>query len=179
MTKSETPTLSSITITLDNIDAFVFDFDGVLTNNKVYVDQNGKESVICSRSDGLAFDVLRKLQKPAYILSTEKNPVVATRAKKLKIPAIQGVSNKVESIKQLASQEMYNLQNIFYVGNDLNDYHAMQQCGYTACPTDSHKKIKSIATIVLKTKGGNGVVRELLEDVLLVDFIQVLYPKNK
>ena len=60
---------------LDNIDAFVFDFDGVLTNNLVHLDQDGKESVSCSRSDGLAFDVLRKLNKSSYILSTEKNKV--------------------------------------------------------------------------------------------------------
>ena len=89
-------------MTLDDIDAFVFDFDGVLTNNLVKIDENGKESVSCSRADGLAFDVLRKLNKPAYILSTEKNLVVKARAKKLKIPAIQGVANKVEAIKKLA-----------------------------------------------------------------------------
>ena len=72
-------------ISLDNIDVFVFDFDGVLTNNLVQIDENGKESVSCSRADGLAFDVLRKLNKSVYILSTEKNPVVLARAKKLKV----------------------------------------------------------------------------------------------
>jgi len=74
---------------INEIDALVFDFDGVLTDNKVYVDQNGKESVCCSRSDGLAFDVLRKLKIPTYILSTETNIFVTQRAKKLKIPVIQ------------------------------------------------------------------------------------------
>ena len=72
-------------MTLDNIDAFVFDFDGVLTNNFVYLDQNGIESVACSRADGLAFDVLRRLNKPSFILSTEKNRVVEARAQKLQI----------------------------------------------------------------------------------------------
>jgi YrbI family 3-deoxy-D-manno-octulosonate 8-phosphate phosphatase len=162
-------------ITLENIDAFVFDFDGVLTNNMVHIDQNGKEFVSCSRADGLAFDVMRELQKPAYILSTEKNPVVTARANKLKITALQGISNKVEGIKELVDRKGFNLQNILYVGNDLNDYKVMQLCGYTACPSDSHEMIKSIATIVLKTEGGNGVVRELLEDVLQIDFIQILF----
>ncbi len=73
---------------IDHIDAFVFDFDGVLTNNFVHIDQSGNEWVSCNRSDGLAFDVLRVLQKPAYILSTEKNLVVTARARKLNIPAI-------------------------------------------------------------------------------------------
>ena len=71
---------------IDDIDAIILDFDGVLTDNSVYVDQNGIEQVKCSRSDGLAFDVLRKLKKPIHILSTEKNPVVLARASKLKVP---------------------------------------------------------------------------------------------
>jgi len=162
-------------MTLDDIDAFVFDFDGVLTNNLVKIDENGKESVSCSRADGLAFDVLRKLNKPAYILSTEKNLVVKARAKKLNIPAIQGVADKVETIKKLAADNNYSLKNILYVGNDLNDYLVMQLCGYSACPADSHPKIKHISDICLNTNGGEGVVRELLEEVLDLDFIKILY----
>ena len=162
-------------ISLNNIDAFVFDFDGVLTNNLVHLNQDGNEWVSCSRADGLAFDVLHELGKPSYILSTEKNPVVTARANKLKITALQGIQNKAEGIKELVDREGFNLQNILYVGNDLNDYKVMQLCGYTACPSDSHEMIKSIATIVLKTEGGNGVVRELLEDVLQIDFIQILF----
>jgi len=165
-------------ILLNNIDAFIFDFDGVLTNNLVHLDQNGKESVSCSRADGLAFDVLRKLDKPAFILSTENNPVVTMRAKKLNIPAIQGVANKVEAIKKLATDNNYSLKNILYVGNDLNDYLVMQLCGYTACPADSHPKIKEISGNILTSKGGNGVVRELLEDVLSLDFIKTLYQQK-
>ena len=160
---------------LDDIDAFVFDFDGVLTNNLVYLDQNGVESVSCSRADGLAFDVLRKLNKPAFILSTEKNYVVTMRAKKLKIPAIQGVSDKVEAIKELADKKNYNLKSILYVGNDLNDYLVMQICGYTACPIDSHPRIKEVSNYILNSKGGKGVVRELLEEKLKLDFINILY----
>ena len=162
-------------MTLDEIDAFVFDFDGVLTNNLVQIDENGKESVSCSRADGLAFDVLRKLNKPAYILSTEKNLVVKARAKKLNIPAIQGVADKVETIKKLATENNYRLKNILYVGNDLNDYLVMQLCGYSACPADSHSKIKSVSSIILSTNGGDGIVRELLEEVLNLDFIKILY----
>ena len=160
---------------IDDIDAFVFDFDGVMTNNLVHLDQDGKEWVSCSRGDGLAFDLLRKLKKPAYILSTEKNPVVTARANKLKIPALQGVSNKVTAINELVKKENYNISKILYIGNDLNDYRVMQKCGYTACPIDSHARIKQIATFVLRTKGGEGVVRELLEDIMKLDIIQILF----
>ena len=164
-------------ILIDNIDALVFDFDGVLTNNLVYLSQTGEESVACSRADGLAFHVLRKINKPTFILSTEENSVVTMRAKKLKVPSVQGVSDKVKAIKELVDENHYNLKNILYVGNDLNDYLVMQQCGFTACPSDSHKKIKSISTFKLKSKGGEGVVRELLEDVFELDFIKILYIK--
>ena len=116
-------------ISLDNIDVFVFDFDGVLTNNLVQIDENGKESVNCSRADGLAFDVLRKLNKSVYILSTEKNPVVSARAKKLKIQVLQGIKNKAEAILSLSESKRYDLSRILYVGNDLNDYHVMKICG--------------------------------------------------
>jgi 3-deoxy-D-manno-octulosonate 8-phosphate phosphatase (KDO 8-P phosphatase) len=162
-------------ISLDNIDAFVFDFDGVLTNNLVHLNQDGKEWVSCSRADGLAFDVLRRLQKPAYILSTEENPVVAARAKKLNIQALQGVKNKADVLSSLSESKGYDLSRILYVGNDLNDFHAMRICGFSACPKDSHPKIKHISNICLNTNGGNGVVRELLEDVLGLDFIKILY----
>lgn len=164
-------------ISINEIDALIFDFDGVLTNNLVHLNQDGKEWVSCSRGDGLAFDVLRKLNKPSYIISTERNSVVSARAKKLKIPALQGVDNKVKKVQELATKEGLDLTRVLYVGNDLNDYRAMQLCGYTACPSDSHEKIKEIATFVLKTGGGKGVVRELLEDVLKMDFIQIIYPQ--
>ena len=162
-------------ISINKIEAFVFDFDGVLTNNIVQINEIGTESVSCSRADGLAFDVLRKLNKSVYILSTEKNLVVKARAKKIKVPVVQGVSDKVKAIKELVDENHYNLKDILYVGNDLNDYLVMQLCGYSACPADSHPKIKHISDICLNTNGGEGVVRELLEEVLDLDFIKILY----
>ena len=165
----------SIKLLLNDIDAFVFDFDGVMTNNKVYIDQNGKELVSCSRSDGLAFDVLRKLKKPAYIVSTEVNPVVQARATKLKVQLLQGVDDKVETVKELCHKKSYNLKKIFYVGNDINDCLIMKLCGHTACPADSHIEVKKLSAQVLSSNGGDGVIRELLESVLELDFIKILY----
>jgi 3-deoxy-D-manno-octulosonate 8-phosphate phosphatase (KDO 8-P phosphatase) len=164
---------------LEDIKVFIFDFDGVLTNNIVYIDQDGKESVSCSRSDGLAFDVLRKINKPTYILSTEENKVVTARANKLKVPVFQGVEDKAKAIKSLADSKAFDLDSVLYVGNDLNDYNAMKLCKYTSCPSDSHKIIKSISTYVLKTPGGGGVVRELLEGVFKLNFIEILYSKGE
>ena len=162
-------------ISIDKIHALVFDFGGVMTNNLVYINQEGKESVRCNRADGLAFDVLSKLKKSSYILSTEKNNVVRMRAKKLKINVIQGISNKVNAIKSLAKKNNYNLENILYVGNDLNDYEAMKICGFSVCPADSHYKIRKLSDIILKTNGGDGVVRDLIENIFNLDIIKILY----
>ena len=159
----------------NDIDAFVFDFDGVLTDNSVYLDQHGNEMVACSRADGLAFDVLRKLKQSVYILSTEKNKVVTARANKLQIPVIQGIEDKSKSVKELADRESFKLDRVLYLGNDLNDYYAMKLCGITACPSDSHSKIVAMSDIVLKTAGGHGVVRELLEEVLELNLLKILY----
>ena len=74
--------------------------------------------------------------------------------------------------------ENYDLKKIFYVGNDVNDYRVMLKCGFTACPSDSHVAIKKIANFPLKTKGGGGVVREILEIILELNFINILYPEK-
>ena len=164
-------------ITIDDIDLFVFDFDGVLTDNIVHIDNNGNEMVSCSRADGLAFDVLRKLDKPCQILSTENNTVVSVRANKLGISVLQGVKNKEKALRNLVKRKGYKLSSILYVGNDLNDYNSVIISGFSACPADSHPKIKKISNFILKTNGGKGIVRELLEDILSLDFIEILYTK--
>jgi len=162
-------------VLFDDVDVFVFDFDGVLTNNIVYVNEHGLEWVACNRADGLAFDVLHKLGKKTFILSTEINPVVTARAKKLKIETFQGIRNKAEKLTELATERNISLSRTLYVGNDLNDYHAMLLCGYSMCPADSHDKIKQIATATLKSNGGDGVARELIEDILGIDVLNTLY----
>jgi 3-deoxy-D-manno-octulosonate 8-phosphate phosphatase (KDO 8-P phosphatase) len=164
-------------IKINEIDAFIFDFDGVLTNNFVHLSQDGIEMVTCSRADGLGFDVLRILKKPSFIISSEKNSVVSARAKKLKVEVFQGIHDKTEAIQTLIDIHGYSLSNILYVGNDLNDYEVMKLCGFKICPSDSHPKIKEISDIILNSSGGNGIVRELLEDVIGINFIKVLYNK--
>ena len=171
--------MQNTTTLLGNIEVIIFDFDGVLTDNKVYLDQEGKESVSCSRADGLAFDVMHKLKIPTCILSTEKNLVVTARANKLKTSVMQGVADKVDGVRQILEEGNFSLEKTLFVGNDLNDYRAMRLCGYAVCPADSHKKIKEISDVILRTCGGDGVARELLEDVFQLDFIHILYPEKE
>ena len=160
-----------------NIELIVFDFDGVLTDNFVSVDSTGNESVRCNRSDGLAFDALSKLGMKTIICSTEKNNVVIERGKKLKVETFNGIGNKLKWLKSYSLLNNINPKNILFVGNDLNDYFPMKYCGFSACPSDSEIKIKELASFVLTRKGGEGVVREIVEDILKIDLLKVLYGK--
>jgi len=141
----------------------VYDFDGVMTDNKVYVDQSGREMVQVNRSDGLGVSEIKKLGIDQIIISTEKNSVVSARASKLSIPCLQGIENKKDVLINYCKKNDINLKNIAYVGNDINDKEAMEIVGYSFCPVDAHGSIKKISNHILDTKGGNGVIRELLD----------------
>ena len=152
-------------IDINKIKLFVFDFDGVLTDNKFYLNEKGIESVKLSRSDGLAFDMLHSLKKRIIVLSSEKNPIVSMRSKKLNVEALYGVKNKEETLRNYCNNNKLLLDDVFYVGNDVNDLKAMMLCGYRACPKDSHDKIKQISLYCLQSLGGDGVIREMVEDL--------------
>lgn len=162
-------------IIVKDIDTIVFDFDGVLTDNSVFLNEHGEEFVRCNRSDGLGFDTLKKIGLNALILSTEKNKVVSARGKKLNVKVLQGIENKQKTLTELSLSGELNLKRTLYVGNDLNDYHAIKLCQYSACPADSDVEIKKIVNFVLDSKGGEGVVKELLQIILKVDIIHALY----
>ena len=137
-----------------------------MTDNKVYVDQNGNETVKVNRSDGLGISEIKKLGIQQIIISTEKNLVVGKRAKKLGINCLQNVGNKKNALEENCKKINIELDQVIYVGNDINDKEAMEIAGVTFCPADAHKSIKSISDHVLKTKGGDGVVREFLDFII-------------
>lgn len=150
---------------INKIEVFFFDFDGVLTNNLVFVDQNGKETVVCNRSDGLGLKYLQKIKKKIFIISSEKNKVVSQRARKLKVTSFTGVKNKLIKLIYISKKYKLDLNKSVYIGNDINDYEAMMNCKIKICPKDSHRKIISISDHILDKKGGEGIVIELIEKV--------------
>lgn len=161
-------------IDIQQTEALIIDFDGVMTNDRVIVDENGIESVICNRQDGLAVQVLKKLKVNTFILSTETNPVVQARGDKLKIEVFQGSGDKKNSLLEICKVHALNLNKTIYIGNDLNDYHAMKCCGIKVCPADSHADIIQIADHVLNKKGGEGVLRELTEQLMGLNLLEYL-----
>lgn len=152
-----------ISFRLKNYRVLLTDFDGVLTDNTVIVSQEGTEFVRCSRSDGLAFNYLKNIDFPVFILSSETNSIVNARAKKLNVNCRQGLKNKVSEIRIIMKELSCNPNEIIYVGNDINDLGAMKFSGLTFCPSDSHHLVKEKASVVLTTAGGQGVLREIIE----------------
>jgi len=152
-------------IDFSKIKLIVYDFDGVMTNNKVYVDQNGKEMVQVNRSDGLGVSEIKKLGIHQIIISTEKNEIVKVRANKLGLHCIHGVDDKKTALIEFCEKNKIKFDTICYVGNDINDLDAMLICGFRFCPSDAYEDIKKISTHILKTKGGNGVIREILDQI--------------
>jgi len=147
----------------NKINLIVYDFDGVMTDNRVTVDQDGKESVVCNRGDGLGINIIKAMEIPQIILSTETNIVVNKRAQKLGIPALQGSQNKKESLSAYCRENGFDFSSTLYVGNDLNDLEVMEQVGTAVCPADAHEKILGISHYITKAAGGQGVIRELAE----------------
>ena len=148
---------------MNSIKLLVYDFDGVMTDNKVYLDQYGNEMVQVSRADGLGISEIRKLGIQQIILSTETNTVVSVRAKKLDLFCLQGVDNKVQALVDYCENHQIGLIDVAYVGNDINDLEVMKLVGMTFCPADAHSSIKEIAQYILESKGGEGVSREIFD----------------
>ena len=150
---------------IKNIKLFVYDFDGVMTDNKVYLDQNGNETVKVNRGDGLAVSEIKKQGYLQLILSTEQNIVVEKRASKLNIPFIQGSKNKSLELKNYCQTNNIDLSDVAFIGNDLNDFEVMKIVGYSICPNDAQSEIKLLADLVISKNGGDGVIRELLSKI--------------
>lgn len=145
----------------ENIKLIISDFDGVMTDNRVLIDENGKESVYVSRADGQGINILRSMEIELVIISTEINSVVEKRAEKLKVECIHGVKDKAACMKTYCQGKDIPLENVAYIGNDVNDYDAMLLAGIKIVPQDAYEDVKSIADYVTKAKGGYGVIREI------------------
>lgn len=148
---------------LASIRLLVFDFDGVMTDNRVVVFEDGREGVLCSRGDGMGMDRLREAGLPVAVLSKEGNPVVSARCRKLKIPCIQGVGDKLPVLQGLVAEQGIGLADVAYMGNDINDLECMQAVGLAIAPADAEPPILRIAGLVTIAKGGFGAVREVAD----------------
>ena len=144
----------------------VFDFDGVMTDDRVWVDQDGRESVAAHRGDGMGIALLRKAGIPAIVISTEPNPVVAARCRKLGLPLQQDVQDKAEALRKLLTELQVDPAQVVYLGNDVNDLPCFPLVGCAGVVADAHPAAKAAADLVLEHNGGHGAVRELVDLIL-------------
>jgi YrbI family 3-deoxy-D-manno-octulosonate 8-phosphate phosphatase len=150
---------------LDNVKLIVYDFDGVMTDNTVLVSEDGLESVVVSRADGLAIGILKSKGIEQIIITTEENKVVEARARKLKLPVIRGVTDKKVVLKTYCRERSIALADVVYIGNDINDMEAMKIAGHPVCPSDACGEVKAVSKIILNVPGGSGVIRDFVRFV--------------
>ena len=138
------------------------DFDGCLTDDRVWLNQEGEEFVAANRKDGLAINLLKELGITVVITSTETNKVVSARAAKLDIEALQGLASKVDAIENYLAKNNLTWNDSWYIGNDINDLGAIRKAKLSICPSDAVKAVKKVSDIKLKTEGGYGILSEVV-----------------
>lgn len=149
---------------LSAIRLLVLDFDGVLTDDRVVVHQDGSEAVVCHRGDGFGLERLRRRGAvEAVVLSKEENPVVAARCRKLGLACFQGYDDKLPKLIALAEERGLDASEVAYVGNDLNDLEAMAWCGVAIAVADARPEVLAAADHVTRRPGGRGAVREVCD----------------
>ncbi len=151
---------------LKSVTLLVLDFDGVLTDNRVWVDQEGREAVRCHRGDGWGIARVREAGVEVVVLSTETNPVVQARCRKLNIECVHGLDDKLSVLEVMADERGLDRDQIAYVGNDVNDLAAMRWVGMPIAVVDAEEDVKPAAQIITERRGGYGAVREICDLIM-------------
>ena len=137
------------------------DFDGCLTDDRVWLNQDGEEFVAANRKDGLAVKRLKNLGIQVVITSTETNKVVLARGNKMGVEVLQGLADKAESIDQYLKQKNLSWNDVWYIGNDVNDLGAIEKAKLSISPADAVNRVRNAVDVILKTNGGYGVLSEI------------------
>jgi len=146
-----------------SIEAVVFDFDGVFTDNRVLVSQDETEAVVCDRGDGKGIEMLRETECSLLVLSSEINPVVRARTRKLDLQAVHGVDDKPSVLAEWLDDHGVQWNRTVFVGNDVNDIGCLRRAGCGVAVADAYEDARSAADLVLERRGGHGAVRELCD----------------
>jgi 3-deoxy-D-manno-octulosonate 8-phosphate phosphatase (KDO 8-P phosphatase) len=150
---------------LERVRVAIFDFDGVFTDNRVWVNERGEESLAFSRSDGLGLRRLDEVGVQYLIVSMEQNPIVGARAQKLRADCVQGIDDKLAVVRERTAAAGISLEQAAFVGNDINDAECLRAVGLPVVPADAWPEVKPLARWVLSRAGGAGCVREFCDAV--------------
>jgi 3-deoxy-D-manno-octulosonate 8-phosphate phosphatase (KDO 8-P phosphatase) len=157
--------VSSARPALEGVRLVVFDFDGVFTDNRVWTNERGEESIACWRGDGLGLRRLDEVGVDYLILSTEENPAVAARALKVGAACFHAVADKLAVLREQVSDRGLGLDETAYLGNDVNDQACLRAVGLPVVPADAWPEVVPLARWVLSRPGGHGCVRELCDAI--------------
>ncbi len=150
---------------LERVRFAVFDFDGVFTDNRVWVNERGEEALTFSRSDGLGLRRLDEVGVRSLIVSMEENSIVGARARKLRVDCLQGIADKLAVLRERTAEAGLSLEETAFIGNDINDADCLRAVGCPVVPADAWPEVKPLARWVLSRSGGSGCVREFCDGV--------------
>jgi 3-deoxy-D-manno-octulosonate 8-phosphate phosphatase (KDO 8-P phosphatase) len=154
---------------LANINTFIFDYDGVLTDGKVILQENGEPLRSANVRDGYALQLAVKKGYNIAIISGGRSNSIVTRLQALKIKDIfLGIDNKLEVFHNYMSANNIRPENVLYMGDDIPDYHAMKEAGVPTCPANAAEEIKQISLYISHVPGGEGCARDVIEQVLKI-----------
>ena len=143
----------------------VFDFDGVFSDNRVWTNDRGEESVACFRGDTMGLRRLDEVGVEYLILTSETNDAVAARARKMRADCIKGIEDKLPVLRAEVERRGVSLAETSYVGNDVNDAECLAAVGLPVVPADAWAEVVPLARLVLSRAGGHGCVREFCDAV--------------
>ena len=150
----------------ERVKLVVFDFDGVMSDNRVLVMQDGTEGALCNRSDGLGIGLLKETGMPMLVLSKEQNPVVGARCRKLGLECHQGIDDKITRLRELVASRGLTMADVAYVGNDINDLACMREVGLPIAVADAYPPVLAVAKMITSKPGGCGAVREVCDALI-------------
>jgi YrbI family 3-deoxy-D-manno-octulosonate 8-phosphate phosphatase len=150
-------------IDLEAIRLLVLDFDGVMTDNRVLVAQDGTEAVWCHRGDGWGIARLKERGVRIIVISTETNAVVAARCQKLGLDVVQACNNKLGALRHVVEEHRLGPDQVAYVGNDVNDLECLRWVGCPIALADAMPEVRELASLITSRPGGSGAVREVAD----------------
>ena len=160
--------MSEIEQKIKKISLFALDFDGVFTDNRVFIDEKGKETVVCDRSDSLGLKMLREKRPDVtvIVISKETSRVVRARCDKLNITCRTGIDDKLTTFREIIAEKELNPARVAYMGNDVNDLECITFAGIGVAVADSDPKVLAIADYITRKNGGRGAIREFIDIIL-------------
>jgi YrbI family 3-deoxy-D-manno-octulosonate 8-phosphate phosphatase len=160
--------MNRIETKIQKIRLFALDFDGVFTDNRVFIDEERREAVVCDRGDSLGLKMIRERRPEitVIVISKETNNIVKKRCDKLKIACRTGIDDKLTTLKEIIAQQKVDLENVAYMGNDVNDLECIAYAGIGVAVADSDPKVLAVADYITRKNGGRGAIREFIDIIL-------------